>query len=79
MERNTITTAGQLKIGDRFYRVNDKKKIVWEKVPSDIKITHFQTYKHFASTPGMKFPQAINKDTKVVFLRHKDKDFKYDS
>jgi hypothetical protein len=72
MERNTATTAGELQIGDRFFRCNDKKKTVWEKVDSDVKVTHFQTYKHFAITAGMKFPQAINKNTQVIFLRHKE-------
>lgn len=68
MERNTITTVGELHIGDRFYKASDKKRVVWEKVESEIKRTYYQTYKHFAITPGERFPVAMNKDSKVVFL-----------
>jgi hypothetical protein len=72
MERNTPTTIGELQIGDRFYKCSDKKKQVWEKVESEVKQTHFQTYRHFAKQPGMRFPQPMNKATAVIFLRHKE-------
>ena len=61
MERNTKTTVGALQIGDRFYKCNDKKKLVCEKVESEIKKTHFQTYKHFVKMPGQYFPVPKSK------------------
>jgi hypothetical protein len=74
MERNTKTTMYHLQIGDRFYKVNDKKKIVYTKVESETKRTHFQTYKHFALKDGERFPDAIKSTTEVIFLRHKEAD-----
>jgi hypothetical protein len=72
MERNTLTSMGQLKIGDRFYLKSDRKKTVWEKVESEVKVTNYQTYKHFAQLPGMNYPQPMNRNTVVIFLRHKE-------
>lgn len=70
MERNIQTTIGDLQPGDRFYVLTDKKKLVWQKVESQTKITRFQTYSHFAKKDGIKYPQAFKKSTVVVFLRH---------
>lgn len=74
MERNTITTASKLKIGDRFYKKGDKqrKALVLLKLedkkyfflPSDIFDNHL-------ITETMKARQArpMLKDTTVVYLR----------
>ncbi|MFL5808067.1 MAG: hypothetical protein ACJ749_01020 [Flavisolibacter sp.] len=72
MERNTQTTISELKIGDRFYKPTDKKKTVWEKVPGDAVVTKYQTYKNFAITAGEKYPVMMQKQTIVIFLRHKE-------
>lgn len=81
MDRNTVTTADKLELGDRFYFANDKNKVVWQKVEHEIKVTHFQTYKHWcilasvADNPKMHptakatYVKPMRKETKVVFLR----------
>lgn len=72
MERNTRTTIGELVLGDRFYRQSDKAKVVWTKVAGEVKKTGYQTYVHFGVRDGgnPKYPEALKKDTAVVFLRH---------
>lgn len=30
MERNTVTIFGELKMGDRFYLMNDKNKVMYD-------------------------------------------------
>ncbi|WP_346237745.1 hypothetical protein ABDK00_001545 [Niabella insulamsoli] len=72
MERNTITTVDKLQLGDRFYKANDKNKTVLTKVESEIKVTIYRTYRHFAKTDKEKFPQPINANTRVVFLRNEN-------
>lgn len=74
MQRNTRTTIEALKEGDRFYKLCDRAKEVWTKVPSAAKQTGYQTYKHFALKDGdhPKYPQAFKNDTPVVFLRRKN-------
>lgn len=81
MEAKTITTAGSLQIGDRFYKQVDKKKKVFQMVEGDQKQTQYRTYKLFCCpadimdntymTDALKRRQyaAILKDTAVVFLR----------
>ncbi|TZF81797.1 hypothetical protein FW774_17220 [Pedobacter sp. BS3] len=81
MQRNTITTAGALKVGDRFYKLSDKKKKPFEIVQGDTKVTHFRTYKLFCCacdildnkymSEALKRRQysALVKDTQVVYLR----------
>lgn len=71
MERNTITTIDKLEIGDRFYKLNDKKKVCWTVVEAEKKTTYFRTYRFFAMKDGENFPTPTNKDTQLVFLRHK--------
>lgn len=70
MERNTVTTIDQLRVGDRFYKQSDRKKIVWEKVFHATKKTHFMTYRFFAKQDGMLYPEPIKKSTQLIFLRH---------
>ena len=83
MERNDKTTMYRLRPGDRFYKLADKKKTVFEKVEHETKKTHFRTYKHWAIdakycrgtlTPDQieMFGKPINGDTEVIFLRHKE-------
>ena len=67
----TVTFIHQLQTGDRFYRLKDKKKEVWEKVEGEVKKTYFQTYRHFAKRDNDKFYQPFQSATAVVFLRHK--------
>lgn len=81
MERNTRTTVKKLKLGDRFYKLGDKKKKAMQLVEGHVKATQFQTYKYFCCpadlmdnklmTIDLKKRQfvAILKDTEVIFLR----------
>lgn len=76
-----LTTAGSLKLGDRFYKVVDKKKRVYQMVAGDQKQTQYRTYKLFCCPAdimdnslmrdALKQAQnvAILKDTPVMFLR----------
>ena len=68
-KKNEITTIAKLSIGDRFYFLNDKKKIVHTKVEHEKIQTHYQTYKHFALQDGKRIPDMKKADTQVVFLR----------
>ena len=70
--RNTFVEVQNLRIGDRFYLANDKKKQVWQKVEGEVKQTAFQTYVHFVKKDSERFAVAIKKETKVIFLRHAD-------
>lgn len=71
MERNTPTVVSELIPGDRLYLASDTKRIPWTKLaPKDIKKTFYRTYKHEGHKDGEKFPQFMNSNTKVIFLRH---------
>jgi hypothetical protein len=70
MKRNEVTTAGSLKMGDRFYKQADSKKTVLEIVAGDKKVTNYQTYSVFAREPHKKHGDPMKSNTKVVFLRH---------
>lgn len=72
MERNTATTISELQIGDRFYKVSDRKKSVWTKVEKEPYSSGFQTYTNFALQDGRKHTDAFKSDTKLIFLRHKE-------
>ncbi|WP_442795334.1 hypothetical protein [Pelobium manganitolerans] len=69
MERNQITEIKNLAPGDRFYKLTDKTKKVYQKVQAKTKTTQYQTYSHFATARGEKFPQPFKSNTAVVFLR----------
>jgi|GEM_PF-1564275 len=70
MERNTLTTAKMLQIGDRFYIAKHRKKIIMQMVKGEIKKTYYQTYRYWCQADGDKYPQAIKGDTQVIFLRN---------
>lgn len=83
MKRNEVTTVDKLQIGDRFYFLNDKNKVVWEKVEHEVKATHYRTYSHFAllgtyaervKDPVMRKnnSKGMQPDTKVVYLKSKE-------
>lgn len=69
MERNTQTTIKNLKPGDRFYKVTDKKKEVWQKVVCEVKVTKYQTYSNFAKRDIDQSSQAFKSETEIIFLR----------
>ena len=80
MKRNELTTAERLKIGDRFYKLADKQKKVFEKVDCDVKTTQYRTYKHFCIEASIlessthwshkkRYVVGISSDTQVVYLR----------
>ena len=66
MERNTQTTLGQLRDGDRFYFSSDHKKVSWE-VKEKAGAT--QVLINNPNRPT-RFPIPKNKNLAVVFLRH---------
>lgn len=73
MERNKVTRMHDLQIGDRFYKLSDPQKKVWQKVSAPVKKTNYRTYKHFAREAGLPdkeiFTHAVMGQTIVVFLR----------
>lgn len=71
MKRNEVTEIRDLQNGDRFYKVGDKHKTVFEKIEHETKMTKYQTYSHWGCVDGSNFPQAFKSDTQVVFLRNK--------
>lgn len=75
MERNTVTTIDKLQFGDRFYKANDNKKTVFEKVEHKTLQTNFQTYRFWAfntTLPSrLQCPEALKRETSIVFLRSK--------
>ena len=70
MERNTQTTVRQLKIGDRFFKASDKKRIPWQMVEADMKKTYFKHYHYWAKLDNCTKPEPLDGATKVVFLRN---------
>lgn len=72
MNRNTLTTVMALSVGDRFYKLTDRNKMVLMKVDAPVKKTEYRTYRHFCKSDSDRWPVAINGDTKVVFLRHQN-------
>lgn len=82
MNRNEVTTAENLQIGDRFYKLGDKKKEVLQMIQHEAKVTHFRTYKLFCC-PSLAIDnnlmnqklkdyqiKPIIKETQVVFLKN---------
>jgi len=81
MERNQRTIVANLSIGDRFYKLADKSKKVFQMVEAEKKQTQYQTYKYWCCeatimdsahlTEQMKMNRfsAIKGDTSVVYLR----------
>ena len=75
MQRNQHTIAYELKPGDRFYKLNDKTKTVYQMVSCQQKTTHYTTYNYWCQKPdniGSRYPtvHAIKPDTQVVYLHH---------
>lgn len=72
MERNTITKVNRLNYGDRFYKVKDKKKKVFELIPGERKTTAFRSYGFFGKADDELHPRPLDGKTDVVFLRHNE-------
>ncbi len=82
MTRNQITTADHLKVGDRFYKVKDKKKTPLQVVEADPKQKGYRTYKYWyceawvvdlslhLTVHKARYIKAITGASEVVFLRH---------
>lgn len=70
MKRFEVTTAGELQIGDTFYKQSDKSKTVFERIEGEPKKTQYATYNVTARKHGAKFAEAMKSSTKVVFLRN---------
>ncbi len=67
MERNTNTTVGELKVGDRFYRATGKDRTVLEVVSLKPKAGGAMVKKDTEVHPWL-----MKNEVAVVFLRHKD-------
>lgn len=61
MERNSLTTFRELQIGDRFYKLSDKKKKVWEVYMEGKAMGDQDVY-------GV----AFKPETEIIFLRNKN-------
>jgi len=70
MQRNQVTTAGELSIGDTFYKQSDKSKKVFEIVAGKVKQTQYATYGVNARRCGSKHAESMKNNTAVVFLRN---------
>ena len=70
MERNTLTFAKNLQIGDRFYKATDRQKTVLQMIPGETKVTFYTTYDLWCRSDTDHRPKAIKSDTQVIFLRH---------
>ena len=62
-------SIAELAIGDRFYFASDKKRIPHQVVEATQKITKYQTYRYWAKQDGQKYPNPINTNTILRFLR----------
>lgn len=69
MEAKTVTTINRLFIGDRFYKLSDAKKIVYERVKSDLKKTKYRTYGFWAKSDTSNEVKVFDGKTRVMFLR----------
>lgn len=69
MERNTETTVNQLKPGDRFYRLRDKKKTVYEMQQQQTAHT-LKAIPYMCKADNSRHPIGIKGDVPVVFLRN---------
>lgn len=70
MERRTATTVANLQKGDKFYKAADKGKTVLTIVEGETYQTMNRNNSFFCKRDGDRFPQPINPNTSVVFLRH---------
>lgn len=72
MQRGDRDIIDNLAIGDRFYKVKDRNKIVHEKVEHAPLKTKYYLYRNWAKADGERHAQAMKNDTEVVFLRRRD-------
>ena len=66
MQRNTKTTVGELKTGDRFYKTTGKKTEIYEHRGNGSKPNSIATLPIY----GKKFIEELKKDIQVIFLRN---------
>jgi len=80
LTRFTLTTAGHLATGDRFYFLSDKKKTVHQVNGKGIikgkyfrsGVCYDETTVRIKNNKAITFKKHCLKDTKVVFLRHNE-------
>ena len=76
MQRNTVTTAGALQPGDRFYKLNDSTKTPHQVIHENYKAGHTVFCVSAALADRMleaaltRYAMRINAETEVVFLRN---------
>lgn len=70
MQRNTITTAGELNMGDRFYIPTDRNKNPLQKVEGSQGSNHWCCpVKFLGNTFEKHQTKPIKENTRVIFLR----------
>lgn len=70
MERNTVTTLGNLRKGDRFHFLKSAKKEVWEVMSMDYQLVQINLPLGIPGTYKYTWPVVKKRDQMVVFLRH---------
>lgn len=71
MERNTLTTAGELSKGDRFYFPTDKKKTVYQITEAFESFSMYNRINAYGYKM-LQFDIRAAQDKQVIFLRHKE-------
>ena len=71
MERNTSTTLGELKKGDRFYVASDKKKTVFEVMEEKENARLYNRINAYGYKMERYDTKGMNEKS-VIFLRHKN-------
>ena len=63
MQRYTLTTAGKLSAGDRFYKVTDKNKTIYQ-------VQELYHSLVVVKKDNGKWPENMKKELEVIFLRN---------
>ena len=64
MERNQLTTMGNLTVGDRFYLANVEEQMMWE-------VKAYGRYHNYCNNGFLEDDEMISKSTQVKFISHK--------
>ena len=72
MEKFTITYLYKLNVGDRFYKLKDRTKKVYEMVEAEPKRTRYRTYSFWGKADDADELTAFAGNTEVVFVRRNE-------
>lgn len=70
MKRHTVTTLGQLRIGDRFCFLDDKKQVVKEAIRFKNSSVCYNKIDHKKQKYAWVFNRSKPKNRPVLFIRH---------